>query len=489
MAFDLNTPLFSFPDSNEPIYRFIHAVQGMQGFGSVGSGKSSALGKFWFCKLISHGCGALVLTAKPDEKDNIMEYCRMAGRSKDVVVIEPGGKEYFNFLEYESTRNSGKTFTANLVELLQVVIGREESNSNSDRFWEESLRLLLASCIDVALFAHGKVTVNSLYEIAQSVMDASEDSAFTKAMLLAADNINGQIRSWREEMGEAFLDSLPADVYNEALFEEVPDARAFNIVKDFFLQTYRKLSERTRSTITMSLISFLIGLLRDPFYTLFCSKSSTITPEDIYRKGKILIVNLPVKLFHKVGQDIQKMVKYSFQRAWEKRDLKENDTPIVLYADESHLFIHEHDTEFQATARSSRVCTVYLSQNIMGYHANMGGSKSEYRVKGFLATMGTKVFLYNSDVSETNKYASDLFGESYSIQETETITATQDGTSHAVAKVAALSATIRPEEFTILKGGGEQNNYKVTGYIHVQGMRFASGFSHRKIVFDQLFQP
>ncbi|WP_118973792.1 type IV secretory system conjugative DNA transfer family protein [Taibaiella koreensis] len=490
MQFDMETTLFNFGGEDNTAYTFRHAVMGCQVFGSTGSGKTTGAGFFLLSRLMSVGCGGLILTAKPTDKNDFIEYCRLTGRSKDLVVIEPGGKEYFNFLEYESTRDSDKTFTANLVEVLRVVIrSRDEKGGgkSDDRFWEESLNLLIASCIDLSLFAYNKVTVPLLYEIANSVPDKSKDSAFEKAMAAAQDNIQAKIDKWRSDIGERFLDGLADDVYNEALFEDVPEARTYTIVENFFTQQYRKLNERTRSIISMSLTSFLINLLRDPFYTLFCTKT-TVTPEDCYTKGKIILLNIPVKLFHKVGQDIQIMFKYIWQRAMEKRNISENGMPVFLYADESHLFIHEQDAEFQATARSSRVCTLYLSQSLNGYHANIGGAKSEYRVKGFLATMGTKLFLYNTDI-ETNTWASQLIGQSYETDQSQTTSSVQGKVSESLTQTTKLTQTIRPEQFAGLKGGGPSNNFKVSGYIHVQGMKFSNGFSHRYIVFDQKFTP
>lgn len=495
MIFDLDTPLFEFGGDDNTAYTFRQAVQGIQCFGSVGAGKSSAVGKFYACKVLAQGCGALFLTSKPTDKDDVVEYCRLTGRSKDLMVIEPGNSAtaYFNFMEYESTRDSDKTFTANLVELLQVVIYSRESKSQqggqSDRFWHDSLNLLISSCIDLCLFAYQKVSIALLYNIANSIADESEDSAFVKAMTVAQGNIQVKIDQWRSDIGERFLNSLTdRDAYIEALYEDVPEARTYAIIENFFTQQYRKLAERTRSIISLTLTNFLINLLRDPFFTLFCSKPSTVTPEDCYTKGKIILLNIPVKLYHKVGQDIQIMFKYVWQRAMEKRNISKNGMPVFLYADESHLFIHEHDSEFQATARSSRVVTLYLSQNLMGYHANIGGDKSEYRVKGFLATMGTKLFLYNTDI-ETNTWASQLIGQSYETDQSQTTSSVQGKVSESVTQTTKLTQTLRPEQFSSLKGGSAVNNFKVSGYIHVQGMKFANGFSHRYIVFDQKFTP
>jgi type IV secretory pathway TraG/TraD family ATPase VirD4 len=203
-------------------------------------------------------------------------------------------------------------------------------------------------------------------------------------------------------------------------------------------------------------------------------------------KGKIILLNLPVKIYHKIGRDCQIMFKYIWQRAMEKRQLNEG-RPVFLWADEAQNFLHEHDAEYQATARSSRIATVYISQNLPNYHANMGGAKSEHRVKSFLGTLATKIFHANADI-ETNTYASDLIGEAYTEDNSRTTTVSGDfsasrGVSYRLEKLA------RPEEFVSLKTGGPENRLRVEGYMHRQGKPFGDGMNFRRISFKQDYQP
>jgi len=87
------------------------------------------------------------------------------------------------------------------------------------------------------------------------------------------------------------------------LAEKAPSSKLFESIHQFFFENYKNLSEKTRSIIEFSFSGFLFRLLKDPVYSLFCSKASTVVPEDCFT-GKILLINLPVKLYHKVGRDI-----------------------------------------------------------------------------------------------------------------------------------------------------------------------------------------
>lgn len=74
------------------------ACKGIQAWGMTGSGKSSGSGKLLALSYLRAGFGGLVLVAKPGEADTWREYCRLAGRSKDLIVFSPNADFRFNFL-------------------------------------------------------------------------------------------------------------------------------------------------------------------------------------------------------------------------------------------------------------------------------------------------------------------------------------------------------------------------------------------------------
>ncbi|MVM32418.1 TraM recognition domain-containing protein [Spirosoma sp. HMF4905] len=501
--FDLDQPLIDiFSPQEHNYWTARHAVEGVQIFGGIGSGKTSGSGRLLALKYLINGFGGLVLTVKPDEKAAWQEYAQLTGRTDDLLIIEPGGEHCFNFLEYESQHATGeKAITENIVEVLKTVIraGNEKDTGKSDdAFWETALDMLIFNVIDLCKLAYNYISIQDMYDIVQTVPKGEQalqaqtktapDKAYRKAMAAAQSNVNVQIDAW-------FL-TLPFDMQerlreNNALFEmemleAIPDARLLKFVDQFFVDNFITLSDKTRSIIDFSFSSFLFRLLREPIYSMFCRYASTITPEDSL-DGKIILINLPVKIYQKVGRDCQILFKYIWQRAMEKRDQTHNNWPVFLWADEAQNFLHEHDADYQATARSSRIATVYISQNIPNYYACMGGQKAEYRVKSFLGTLATKIFHANADI-ETNKYASELIGEIYFEDESESVTVAKDF-SQTRGKSLRLERIVRAEEFVRLKTGGPLNHYYVEGYLHRQGDRVAKGFNHVKMVFNQVYQP
>lgn len=492
--FDLDMSLIEIP-GREGITNWTirNAVEGVQIFGGIGSGKTSGSGRMLALKYLKAGFGGLVLTVKPDEKEMWEEYCRLTNRQEDLLVVSPMHKNYFNFLEYESSLHHQKSITENIVQVLKTVIRANEEKTggkSDDPFWETALDMLMSNIIDLCLLAYNKVTIQMLYDIAQTVpsKDKSEGEqnsvkAFDKAYIAARDNVLKQVADYESNLPYKEREALVNDENYEALiFEAIPAARTLKLADQFFTESYMNLSEKTRSIVDFSFSGFLFSLLREPIFSLFCQQTSTFTPRDSL-KGTIILIDLPVKHYHKVGRDSQILFKYIWQREMERRDIKENGCPVFLWADEAQNFLHEYDSEYQATARSSRIATVYISQNLPNYYANMGGAKSEFKVKSFLGTLGTKIFHANADI-ETNRYSSDLIGDGFFEDVSETATAAGQF-SASQTKALKIERMVRPEEFARLKTGGPNNDFRVEGYIHIQGSTLKNGLNHTKIKFNQ----
>ncbi|MFD1000205.1 type IV secretory system conjugative DNA transfer family protein [Ohtaekwangia kribbensis] len=499
ITFDPETPLLTLGNNlNNDIWTIRHAFEGVQIFGGIGSGKTSGSGRTIALKFLKAKFGGLVLTAKADEKKDWIEYCRLTGRLNDLVIIEPGGKEFFNFLEYESAPRGGETsITGNIVHVLKTVLKASEEKDkgkSDDAFWENAVDLLIYNIVDLCSLAYGFSTIQHIYEIAQSVPRSldelknpdSADKAFVKALVLADKKVKEKLREWERGLTPEQLSEMERNgTSSERAAIEVPAFRLISNVEEFFKANYISLNEKTRSIIEFSLVGFLFRFMRDPVFTLFCDRTSTIKPDDCLN-GKIILINLPVKLYDKVGRDAQIMFKYIWQRAMERRDIKVNDRPIFLFADEAHIFLHEYDADYQATARSSRICTVYISQNLPNYYANMGGGKAEYRVKSFLGTLNTKIFHANADI-ETNNYSSSLMGDA------EYIRTSVADTGPSLSRTKTISTKseriIRSEEFVKLKTGGPRNAFVVECYIHRQGDSFSNEENYIKAKFNQNFIP
>jgi hypothetical protein len=221
---------------------------------------------------------------------------------------------------------------------------------------------------------------------------------------------------------------------------------------------------------------------------LFCRDESTVTPEDC-RSGKIIVINLPVKIYDKVGRDCQIMFKYIWQRAMERTLANTEQSRVCfLWADEAQHFIHEHDADFQATARSSQVATVYLTQNLPNYYANMGGSKYNYKTQSFLGTLATKIFHANAD-TQTNEYAARLIGRAERVRRSGGVSESENDSSQNINFNIENDFAVQPEAFALLENGGKSNNFEVEAIMHFQGNVLRNGKNNTRVFFAQNFVP
>lgn len=493
MIFDQDTVLFEFksPSGNTP-FTIKHSCEGIFCAGASGSGKTSASSLIFAKHFLRCGYGGVVLSAK-SERPLWEKLCKEAGVLDKLIVVSPGGEHSFNFLNYELKNNDGTiTYTENIYQLLLTVLraGQEKSGKGGDDpFWSESLESLILHALDLVILAYGTLSIENLYNVVLSAPKAegSNDNtknAFVAAFEKAQSNVSRKI--------EEFENSLSADkrklledkeIFEETILKEIPEAFKLKMIDQFFIESYRVLSPKTRSIVDHSFTTFLNQFLREPIKSLFTECKTTFTPENCYN-GAIILLDIPIKKYFKIGRDIQCLFKLIFERAVEKRPVTDDTRPLFIWSDECQFFLMETTNEFQATARSSKIANVMITQNLPGLFAAMGTSKPEYRTKAFLATLGTKIFNSNACV-DTNRYSSELIGDAYEEEESTSMTVSGNFSSSS-SKSYKLSRMVRPEQFSGLKSGGKENDYLVEAYVHRQNHPFHDGLMFRKITFSQL---
>jgi len=150
------------------------AFEGVQIFGSIGSGKTSGSGALFARSYLASGFGGLVLTAKVDETDLWRRYARETGREDDLIVIGPEGNERFNFIEYEAKHpDANAGLTENIVRLFRAVAGGVgglgDAGESDDQFWDNELRKLVRNAIDLLLLAQRPITLENIH---MAIMEA-----------------------------------------------------------------------------------------------------------------------------------------------------------------------------------------------------------------------------------------------------------------------------------------------------------------------------
>ena len=461
----LETPLVHF--STEDSWRIRDAVEGCLIFGATGAGKTSGSGHIIATSFLNAGFGGLVLCAKSDEKDMWQEYCREAGREEDLIIVSPSSQWKFNFLDYEYQRpGAGAGLVHNINTLLSQALEIMEGGGNNhqgDSYWKRARQQLICNALTLITVARNRITLLELYEIITSAAQTPEDTQRSEWQ-----NVSLCFQCIRE---------------GEAKSKTKNEAHDFRLAVRYWLLEFPALADRTRSIIVSEASTLMDSLLRNPIYSMFCT-DTTLTPEESFA-GRIILLDLAVKDFGAIGQAAQVIFKRCWQQAAERRSLEDYPLPVFLWADEAQNFCVGHDTLFQSTARSSRVCSVYLTQNISGFTTALGKPQTT----ALFGNLQTKIFCQNGD-AETNAWAADIFSKSFQSR-TNMGTSTRDGgMSNQVTRnfgtSEALNHEILPQEFTCLRKGGPDNDFSVDAIVFQGGRQWrATGKNSIRLTFSQ----
>jgi len=205
---------------------------------------------------------------------------------------------------------------------------------------------------------------------------------------------------------------------------------------------------------------------------------------------------MPVLEYGMVGVPVNGLWKYGFQRAIEKRDVKRSPRPVFLLVDEAQFLLTSHDHQFLSTCRSSKVATMFLTQNISSFYAALGGKQAaEAEIDALCGNLCTKVFCCNGD-SVNNKWAAEMVGQSRQMfRSSSNSFSSRDaipdlfGVGNGLQSTAGTSEhmaySIEPSVFTTLRSGGHGNQGCVDTVVFVSGKTFETGTAWRFHTFHQ----
>ena len=512
---NVDYPLVKFSANEKDWWCIGDAFEGVQIFGGIGSGKSSGSGKTIARQFLKNGFGGLVLCAKKGEAEDWLEYAFQTDRWDDIIVLgkknkyeiranylrkkkrfnelkifeenndwEVGNDSKFNPLQYELTREgegAGEIFNLSNLFMELYKMGNRFSGGGdtgeSERYWDTALKRCLNRILQTLILAGQEVSVENMRS------------------LISTAPTEQDIENMKKMSDKEYLDWINNESYcgyciNQAGLSVSPEyADEYNLVYDYFMRQFVRMPEKTRSTIEESFLGlaepFMSGILKEYF-----SQETNLEPEITF-EGKIIILDFSVKEYLQAGVYAQGIFKLLWQQAIERRDVDIHPLPAFLWVDESQYFVNEYDTIFQTTARSSRACTVFLTQNISNYYSQMGGDRTKSKVDSLLGNLSTKIFHANND-SVTNEWASKVIGQALIPVTSHSENRKKFGfMADTVGKSESLRLLpqVLPKEFTTLWTGGKNRDLNrhliVQAIIQMKGREWSSEQNFLMVEFSQ----
>ena len=430
--------------------------------GGTGSGKTSGPLRAIVELLLKKRCGILWLCAKQDEARSALAIIERMGRTAEVIHVAPNGPWRFDFLDYELHADGGGVQSAEqfLAELVEFASGTSATQSK-EPFWSLSAQRLLRMCLNIIVMAQGTASISDLYQMLTSLPDNTEKLTD---------------KSWQQ--------SFCGTAIGLAAKQHGDDAVAF--FTEFLMVEWPNLAANTKSGV------FAQALLTiDPFMqglSHLVTGTSTVTPDDLL-EGKIIIVDTPTLKHHTSGRFINTVFKLATQRMALRRDLTTHPREVAIVADEAQEFIlKKTDSAVQAVGRSAGLISICATQNIPLIVTALGGTGMEKEASSWLGNFSTKIFCANSEMTETNKYASELCGHhkelfyggspggalhNYDIVDDIMATRSQ---SASISFNQQWHPQVPPEYFAgQLCKGGEPFDYIVTAIVTQSGRLWSNG--------------
>lgn len=449
--------------------------EGVLAMGGVGSGKTTTL-RHLMARIMRMNAGMLILTAKSTDMDDVLSVARKEGREKDVIELSPGKGHCFDPFSYEVNCKGGsiQALSQLLTDTVDFLTKTSSQQSHEPVFGLTSARQL-RMLATILYHTTGQCDVVDLYQMGNSMATSQADVSGT--------NPDGSVNEWKKN-------SFCARMARHAIdLGATPDVE---VALEFVLREWIRLSDKTASSVNIYTINllerFISGHVRD-----LVSGASTVTPDDVLN-GRILVINTPFLVYREPGQLIQLAWKLSMIRAALRRDLKANDRPVCIWADEAQLHaLPSVDCMTQAVARSHKLINVAITQNIPLLESVI---KRREDVLAWISNLQTKFIFANSD-KDTNEYFSALFGHSkHLFGSTSTTTAPFDlvsdwcgqGNQCNVSVSEHWHPDVPPSFFgSGMRKGGAENNYVVDFYLYQAGRRFSNRKPWIKAALKQSF--
>jgi type IV secretory pathway TraG/TraD family ATPase VirD4 len=390
-------------------------TEGILTLGSIGRGKSTLL-RTLLRGMLRHDFGGLIPTVKPSMLSDAIECIRKEGRCRDLVLLEASGAHVFNPFESSTSPSEAAALMKGVVDALSP---KQMDHQDGD-FWQRQLEIILRHLFALSRFRLQRLDlayVTVLFEAkANSTAEALDPAWASRSEMAATLKLAEQ--STDQEVREA--------------------ARYFQI-------TYLNHGDRLQGSLAATVSGVLDHFQREPLKSLFSGKS-TFSMEDLFERGKVCIVGLPV-LSSDAGRIANAVMQFCFCREAVKRR-REHYSFLVL--DEGQELMTTDLMRKMALIRESKVAVLFLTQNLAVVEERTGSTTRE----AFFGLLATRIFLQQNHAG-TREWASQQIDKTFLNSESSTRSKDDEGNTSgtSVSRSSTLEYRVQPIRFSCLETG------------------------------------
>ena len=416
-------------------------------FGAPGSGKSSSFIATELLAGFNKGVGIISTVYKQEEADLLIHLAIKNNRNDDLIIMSKNSGETkrtkwkTNIFETELRNTLSINNVLSLFNQINEAIEKRNSSGASDPFWDRTTNEYQKALISLMILVDNKFSLSRLLELTnQSIKYANS--------IENDDYGNKYYKEFKQTLTCAYT-KLNTELY---LYDKVVDSttkRDMHLSINYFNTSFLDTASKTREsvlTVHRSVINYCnTGIIRDMLFADITENSPDWFTFADTRKGKIIILDIPVESQGQDARNFQVICKL----AWQLEMLTNKAGKDVYYiSDEFHHFISSGDTNFLSANRSYNVHNIFATQNYSQIEAILG----DINTNAFLDNIQTKLFFKN-DSTKTIDYAKRLIGDdiqsnssqSYSTNYT-TSTNDQLRTQVLAKHFQSLSETLPPNQ-------------------------------------------
>jgi len=441
-------------------------------FGATGSGKTSGSGKWLAEAIVTHRrSSGLILCAKPEDEAMWRRIFANADRKSDLLIFEPGGALRFNFLSYV-VKSGGDTrqITKCITSIGETLRSSDASGREDSQFWEREQERMLYNAVEVVKQATGRVTAPDLQNFITTA--AGSPSEISTPV-------------WQ---GKFHCRCMKAAYEKEKSPTEQHD---YELAQDYWLGEIPNMADRTKSSILVGVLGILhvfnTGVVRE-----LASDETNVTPDDMLKKCRWVLVNMPPAQWGDAGSFINAGWKFLTEWRVLRRQAEPSDHVHVIWCDEAQQFVNSFDAHYLAQSRSHLGCVCFLTQSLHSYYAALPGTAGRHQADALLSNLNLRIVHALGD-AESASWASGLIGKELrtfiggSMAPQEDLFDTLVGRSRFTGSFSQhYEDVLQPNVFMNgLRTGGPANRFVVDAIVIKSGEPFANGKNFMWTSFSQ----